>query len=754
MHASTSFAGSVVASPLLCFSLLGAAAAEESGGGQREGSEEAAILEDVIVTARRREERLQDVPVSASTFSTDQLERRQILNLNMLQYAAPNLTNAPNRTSGASASLAMRGQVELETTPTLDPAVGLYLDGVYIARTVGANLDLIDMERVEVLRGPQGTLFGRNTTGGAINLIPRRPIFDREGLLQASVGNYDRVELTAILNVPLARDRAALRLATSHLERSGYGRNALLGLDLDDDDTDFVRAQLSIAPGDRWDLNLSFDYSGVSTGPQLLTLLDVSPESIGIPVMLGDPAGSLTDYVDPAARTIWADRAGPVETSVWGVSGELTMDFGRFTLKSTTAYRDLQAGAFDSDQDGTPYDLGVILYRGDDQHQVSQEFQLYGAALNDRLDWIGGVHYFRESATYTQHFRMFLPRAFRWDVGMPSGDANNKSIAGYAQLTYAIVPQLRITAGARFNQDERQLTSRNGQRIGDVEICRLDPSLRDERTICRVTLPERTFSYVPWTLGVDYTTPDGAMLYAKVSRGHRAGGYNIRGATLVDLDTFEPEHVTAYEVGAKTELFNRRLRVNLALFRSQFEDIQLTQRESDALGVRGVRFTENGGEARIDGGELEMTALLGPLRLAGHYGTTRPTFTKLDPRVDGISLDSRFPQTPDWTTSLAADLPFATGLGEVNVHGDYSWRDDVAYTYDPDSLARQCAYGLLNAMISIRFARTDLELSLWGRNLTDRDYIARAFDTDFYISATPGDPRTYGLSLTYRSDSR
>jgi iron complex outermembrane receptor protein len=732
--------------------LPAASEAQEPTPSQRSASRESSILEDVIVTAQRREERLQDVPVSASTFSTQQLERHQISDLSTLQYAAPNLTDAPNRTSGTSASLAMRGQVELDTTPTVDPAVGLYLDGVYIARTSGANLDLIDMERVEVLRGPQGTLFGRNTIGGATNLIPMKPSFQREGLLQATVGNYDRAALTAVVNAPFASERGAVRLASSHAERSGYGRNTLLGIDLDDEETDFVRTQLRIRPSDRWDLNVALDYSRLSTSAQLLTLLSVSPEA-STTGMLGNPTDSLTSYVDATTRSIAADRAGPINTEVWGASATLTVDFDDFTLKSITAYRDVEVTAFDSDQDATPYDLGVILFRGDDQHQVSQELQAYGNSPGDRLSWIGGIHYFQEHATYDQHFRMFLHEATRWDVAKPSGDANNESFAAYAQMTYALTPRLHMTAGARYNEDRRQLTSRNRHQIGAVEICRLDPALRDERGVCRATLPERTFSYVPWTVGLDFELVPAAMLYAKVSRGYRAGGYNLRGATFVDLDTFDPEHVTAYEAGAKTEFFANRLRLNLAWFHSEFDDIQLSQREAASPGMRGVRFIENGGEARIEGGELEFTALLGPLRLGGYYGITRPLFTKLDPRVDGVTLDSSFPQTPDWTAALVADLPIATRFGEVNIHGDYSRRDDVAFTYDPDSLARQDAYGLLNAMLSMRFARANLELSLWGRNLMDCEYVNRAFDTDFYINATPGDPRTYGVSLAYHFGS-
>lgn len=713
-----------------------------------------AVLPHVVVTAQRREENLQTVPVAATVVAADLLRQQQVPDLESLQFAAPNLAMAPNRTSGTTTTIAMRGQAELETTPTVDPAVGLYLGGVYLARTTGANLELIDMERVEILRGPQGTLFGRNTTGGAISLVPRIPAFEREGLLEATAGNYGLAGFTAIVNLPLAAERLAARLVASHAKHGGYGRNTMLGLDLNDDDTDYLRAQLRFVPSDRWDLLLSFDGSRMFTGAQLLTLQDVDPGAEAIPAVLGNPGDSLARYVDPVARRIAADRAGPASTEVWGTSATVLVSWPRAALKVITGYRNLELVAIDTDQDGTPYDLGVILFRADRQHQFSQEIQLNGHTPGDRLHWIGGVHYFEESATYSQEGRMYLPAPRRWDTGLPGGDVRNDSLAAYAQATFEITPRLRVTGGARYNVDERQLTSRNRMRIGSVEICRLDPALRDEPGFCQATLPVRKFRYAPWTFAVDYSPTAATMVYAKLSRGHRAGGYNIRGATAVDLDTFEPEQVTAAEVGAKADLFGDRLRLNLALFRSQFDDIQLTQLELTAPGLRGVRFIANGGKARIEGGELEVTAVLGRLRLGGHYAVTRPKFTKLDPQVEGVTLDSVFPLTPGWTAGLTADLSIESAFWEFGIHAHGAWRDDVPFSFDASSPVRQPSFGLINAMLSARHVPSGLELSAWGRNLADRRYVSRAFDSGYFITALPGDPRTYGLTLRYRLPGR
>jgi iron complex outermembrane receptor protein len=732
---------------LLLPSLAGAQVAND---GQSAVFQARTVLADVVVSAQRRDERLQAVPISATVLTAAQLELQRVGKLHELQYAVPNLQMAQNRSSGTTATIAIRGQVELETTPTVDPAVGLYLGGVYIARTTGANLELIDVERVEVLRGPQGTLFGRNTTGGAINLVPREPSFELEGLLEANLGNYDLAEFTAVLNAPMAGDRMATRLVASHAGHDGYARNTLLGASLDDEVVDYVRAQVVLLPSDRSELLLSFDGSRSRTNGQLLTLLDVAPAADTLPAVFGNPADLLTNYLDPYSRQVAADRIGPASTSVWGTSGALTLEFSRFTLKSITAYRELELSASNVDQDATPYDLGVILHRGDTQHQFTQELQAYGSAQDGRLQWIGGIHYFNEQATYQQQLRLYVPVTGLWRTGMPAGDVHNDSLAAYGQLTYAITPQLRVTGGGRFNRDGRQLTSRNQTQIGDV-VCNLHTDLRDETEPCQATLPERSFEYAPWMIAVDYEPTVGAMLYAKLSQGHRAGGYNIRGTNAVDLDTFEPEQVTSIELGAKVDLLDHRLRLNMALFRSAFEDIQLTQLEPGSAGPGSViRYIENGGRARIEGGEVEVTALLGSLRLGFGYGATRPQFTELDEKVEGVTLDSRFPMVPDWSATVSADWVRAIGSWELDAHADYAWRDDVLFSFNADSAARQEAFGLLNAAIAVRPPHRNLELRLWARNLADQRYVERAFETEYFVTAAPGDPRTYGASLAYR----
>src|SRR5688572_1063108 len=592
------------------------------GAADRQLEPSRSVLEEIVVTARRREERLLDVPISLSVLPDVALERLQIDDVVALQYAVPNMTVTPWPGTPARATITMRGQVEPDRFPTVDPAVGVYLDGAYVARMGGANLDLIDMERVEVLRGPQGTLYGRNTIGGAINLIPKRPDRTFAAELTAGAGNYDRVDLEAIVNIPHGGDGHAVRVAASHTEHSGYGRNTLLDLDLNEDDTDFLRAQLRLAPADRWDLNFSVDYTRTRADVGLVTLLAASPTSNLFPVLAGHPDDRLENYADPTARSVQANRGETGESEIRGASGALEVELASFAVKALSAYRRLDTDDGAKDLDGTPYDVFAIAGRGEDQEQWNHELQAYGDAFGDRLSWIGGLYYFEEAAFFFEHFLAVESTTLVSVELRPAGTARNESAAAYVQLVYALSPKLRITGGLRYNEDRRQLTSTNSRVTDGVESCALAPDLRDAPDVCKATLPERGFSYAPWTFGVDVIPAPDALLYAKASRGHRAGGYNFRAVSGTDADTFGPEQVTTYEIGARAELFDRRLRMGLSLYQSLFDDVQVrTHVLLPGEAVFGA-LTQNAGEARIEGGELEVEALLGPLKLSGTLGIT------------------------------------------------------------------------------------------------------------------------------------
>ena len=712
------------------------------------GVMEPVTLDEIVVTAQRREEEAQSVPIAITAFAEEQLKARQVSDVAALRHFAPNLDIAPGQGNSLTAAISMRGLVELTNVPTVDPAVGLFLDGSYIARVTGANLSLIDVERVEILRGPQGTLFGRNTTGGAINIVPNKPEKDFGGYVELLAGNYDRFAFTGVLNAPLLDDSAAVRLAAHHTERSGFARAIVPDRDLNDDDTDFIRAQFRLSPEDRWDLNLAFDYSDTSAGSQWLTLLAAMPPATLVPAASGNPGDSLENYRDPLTRRTHASHAGAFDSRTRGASATFIYPSALYTLKGIAAFRDLEVLILETDLDGTPYDIGTQLRHQQAERQESYELQWFGQALEGRIEWIGGVYYFDERVKRSGLSSSLLPLLATTTESSESGNVHNTSRTAYLQFATRLSPTLRLQAGARHVLDTRQLTSFNTSRSEDVEICRLDPAIRDSPDTCQATLPPRDFDYVPFNLSIDYSPPGDLMLYAKYSRGHRAGGYNFRVRNLVAAGTFDPETVDAYELGLKSEWFGGRLRTNVALFRSDYDDIQLTQVVLDSA-QRPTVVNMNAGAARIAGGEVEVTANLRHAVLALALGRTNAWYTHLEAGVSHVTLDSEFRNTPAWTLAAAADLPFDFGRAASNLHLDYSWRDDVFYGGDP--LARQDDFHIANARFSTRLSGSRLEFSLWCRNIMDTMYILRATATgNGLVKALPADPRTFGVTATYR----
>jgi iron complex outermembrane receptor protein len=380
------------------------------------------------------------------------------------------------------------------------------------------------------------------------------------------------------------------------------------------------------------------------------------------------------------------------------------------------------------------------------ERQESFELQSFGRGFDGRLEWIGGFYYFDERATRHGLSNTLVPLSVVETNN--SGKVHNTSRSAYLQVAANLSPSLRVQAGARYVEDTRQLTSFNSRWNQGVEICSLDPSILDSPEECRATLPPRKFDYVPFNLSVDHSPRDGLLWYAKYSRGQRAGGYNFRVTESLGALPFEPETVDAWELGLKSDLLGGSLRMNAAIFRTDYQEIQLTQVALAAM-QQPVVVNVNAGAARIDGGEFELTAHLMRAVLALGLGHTQARYTQLDPAVIDVTLDSKFRNTPAWTVSAAIDLPFDFQSAASNLHVHYSWRDDVYYGGDP--LARRDEVDVVNARFSTRLTGSGVEFSVWCKNVADTRYIARALAPgNGFIRALPADPRTYGATVTYR----
>lgn len=706
---------------------------------------------DIIVTAQRREESSQTVPIALTAIGAADLRAAQITDVRALQHAAPGLNLQSSVGDRSAIAASIRGLYLSDSIVTLDPAVGFYLNGVYLARTVGLNQGLVDIGRVEVLRGPQGTLYGRNTIGGAVNIVPNEPEDEIGGEISASLGTYSTFTGTAIVNAPLT-EWAAFRVAYQHSEHDGYGVNSLRREPLGNDNSEFVRASLKLESGSFKALIVG-DLGELDGGPQMSRIYFARPcgptgRANCLPALSGNPDDTLENYTGLPFYDARGGIGGGFETVNRGVSATLTWDFGGVTAKSITAWRKLRRTIDQIDVDGTPYVVLDTLFNEQKQRQFSQELQLLGNGLDERLEWILGAYYFTEKASDMSSASNLFP----FSMAVPNitdATVHNKSYAGYAQATFEPVDSLRVTAGLRYSKDTRDLISRN--RFGPAETCALAPDLLDVPGVCQASLPKRSFDYWPWTVGVDWQANDAILVYAKVSRGFRSGGYNLRGSNMASLDPFGPEQATSFEAGFKGTLLDQLLRINAALYHTDYDDIHLNT--LTAFGTIALSRTENAGKARIRGAELEITLMPAKgLRLSASGSITDPEYTELNPGATA-SLDDRFQGVPKYTYGLVGDYRRAMPGGSVALHVDWSWRSRV---YQSQNRAASTApYGLLNARAAFGVdALEGFEFSLWARNITNRKYYTRSLDftgsVHGVIIGFPGDPRTYGAGISYK----
>ena len=725
-------------------------------------------LEAVVVTATRREENIQRVPVAVTAITGATLQAQQQTDVSALARSVPNLNISVFSGDPTNASIELRGQVNVDNTPNVDPAVGLYLDGVYVGRSSGANLGLIDVERVEVLRGPQGTLFGRNTIGGAINVVPTRPNHNLGGWLEGSYGNFNAWTLTGVLNVPIT-DILSARLVVNHQAHNGFAHSSITGAPLNSQDQTYIRGAIR-AQGSDWDVLLAADYTHFQNTGQWVSahflnatgLAFIRSVSGGADSGLSYPAGEFSTSV-PSTTT------GPFNTAEYGGSLTISKTFGSFgTFKSISAWRGAYRNNNNNDLDGTPYLLLQQQDPGDHfgQHQFSQEFQLYGKAFEDKLDWIIGAYYFRENGYLkTQAIFDFAPGVINpithalWNVfGVNQGnttdghDIINHSKSVFGQATWHFTDQFSLTLGVRPVWDTRNMTlaplRRNAFTYAPVACNITGATLAFG---CQVMAPTAKFQYTPFMASLNFQVDPKALVYVKFSRGFRAGGFNFRATNAFALQPFQPERVDSEEVGAKVDVTSW-LRVNAAAYHSDFTSIQFSAVVLSGTGTTTSVF-QNAGSGRINGVELEGTAQLGNLRLNANFGALNAHYNNILPTVTTVTLQSPFQQVPNVTWGISGDYKIPTAVGPITLHADYYHKSRIAWAAAPPAsiFTVQPGYGLANAQVNLHLDARKLDLTVWVRNLADQKYALRYLDQSpiGFISSFPGDPRTYGFTARY-----
>lgn len=749
-----------------------------------DGAETASAINDIVVTARRREEKLQDVPVAITALSGDQLAERGVVKLEDIRFQAPGFQVQPGPYGSAVPAFQIRGQRQQEALITQDPSVGVYVDEVYQARVHGVNQALLDLENVQVLKGPQGTLFGRNTTGGALLVQSKRPTDRFEGLVSLGLGNYDQREVTAILNMP-ASESLRFRMAMKEDRRDGFVRN--------------------VANGSRLGTERNFGFrvgALFTSGPfeNYLTVQRTRTSGTGVPMIsqgLGPVAASFPS-VDPAAVAAANARQAalgfyemtgdllpnPQTVRTFGVTNVTTMDLSDgLTLKNVFGYRKI------STQIGLEFDGSALLTRNGDpffnalndarEHQISEELQLQGKLFEDRLSFVVGGYYFREKG---RDFQQTIIGGYGISQA-GGGFATNRSASVFGQADLKLTNTLTATGGIRYSWDRRTLigaTYLSGisglvtpmidyDGLPPPVFCNNGAALPD----CRASLPAYKDKRPTWTAGLSWKPVDGTLVYATVSRGYRSGGYNLRGSLAGvgaqgSYGPFKPEIVTNFEGGVKVDfnLGSMPVRANLSAYHQDYKNIQRTIFAQFPGEVTAQAYILNAASATIDGGELELSVRpTRGLSLAGYASYIRPNYKSFSyviaanpdgsgtKTVDGSG--NPFAGTPKWQIGANARHEYELGeQGQIAFSAQYYHQDRIFWSDNGERRATSNPYGLVDLRLEWNDAMgSGVDLAGYVRNLANKKYKAlgaSGYDTLGFISYIPGNPRTYGGTMTVR----
>jgi iron complex outermembrane receptor protein len=714
----------------------------QSAGGDADG---ASAIEEIIVTAQRREQLLQEVPMAISAFSGADLEALQADNLDSLQGAVPNLNLVQGRGSNSSVNAFIRGVGQPDALQSFDPAVGVYLDDVYMSRIQGALFKLYDIERVEVLRGPQGTLYGKNTPGGAIRLITKTPGDEFEAQVGVLAGDYGRQQARARISGPVT-DNFAAGFSVLYDTRDGFVTDPLDGREYNDEDTMVARIKGSWDVSDDVNVTFSGDYSKedvrltLGRSEVLLYSLNYSADFSEISIVPRSPAP--TGEWDFRTSTSMTDRSKQ-QTDQWGGNATISWSISNSTkLKSITAYRDLKTDSF-IDIDATTLELGDVLVALD-QDQFSQEFQLLGNN-GENVNWVLGAYYLKENVpshqeAYADDFLQYvgLPISFLRTI---DDDLETTSYAVFGQVDWAFAEKWNLGLGVRWTQEEKdyfRTTSTFSDLLGVA-----DPAFEFSDS-------DDWSDWTP-TVTLDYEMSAAVKLYGRVAQGFKSGGFNGRANSAADVSTFDPETVWTTEVGAKTTLAGGKLRANYAVFVSKYDDFQARVSVGDGIDFRFPVL--NAAELDIKGAEVEITWLpIDPLALSTQIGYLDSEYGSGGfTGSDGVEDEPAF--SPEWTARFAATWTqnFANG-SDLMFSAAANYRDAMWLSVENTAALTEDDYWLTDAMVSWLSSGGHWTISGGVKNITDEVY--RVEGQEFRSvggiqTAYYGNPRTYTVGFDY-----
>jgi len=784
-----------------------------SNGTAAQETENSGGLDTIVVTARKREENAQATPIAITAMSGKMLENRQITNVAQVASFAPNVNIQPvGNISGSSASITafIRGVGQTDFNITVDPGVGIYVDGVYVARSVGGLFDMADIGSVQILRGPQGTLFGKNTIGGAIVVNTNQPSKEFELKLEATTGSFNRADFKGMVNVPIS-DTLAMRAVASYETRDGYQRRLFDGGRQGNKDSFSGRLAFKWEPTDAFTATLAGDINIRREEQTAIYLIDNRDSANLLQIVttpngtfafpssnfgfnkLGGGAGQCgapgqlapvsnpncvsSRWVTGDIDTTWAGGPNQSDFDLWGTNLTLEYDFGNVKLKSISAYRD-QKSKIEYDFDGTPHEV-LQLTNNIDLWQASQELQLTGSLFDDRLKFALGGYYLKEKGQDIEPLRFGFANFFS------GGKINNDSYASYFQFTFKVTDRLSITPGIRYTNETKRFDPSAQVITRDYTAGLLPPypdgvfiqfarcivgqaapqlvpgGFPDPACIASATNPggnhtlpavEVSAKAKEWTpaFSLNYQFTDDIMGYASYSKGFKNGGFSQRifPGELV-TPAFTPEFVTSYEVGFKTELFDRRLRLNIAAFQSDYSDIQIVVNEGIAPKVR------NGGEGRIKGFEIEgQAAPTDWLRIDYGVGYLDAFYRTVDPSAFPVTVNSKFAFVPKWTATIAPNIDVYKGdKGTLSLRGSWSYQSGTFKDAVNSPQLFQPAYSVFGASASFTEKSDHFTVTGGVTNLTDKRYIQGGYvdlDVGGAATASYSRPREWYLKIGYK----
>jgi iron complex outermembrane receptor protein len=702
-------------------------------------------LEEIIVTAERRATPLQDTPLAITLFDDSVVERARIQSMTELVPRIPGFSLSSNARSRANPAL--RGGASSLTAPGSDQAVAVFVDDVYYGSSGDFDLDLFDIDRIEVLRGPQGTLFGRNSTGGAISVVTKEPSAEVEGDIETSLGDYDFVQARGFVTGALNAGETLLgSLAFTTADRSGTSRNLTLQRDIDTLDRTSIRGKLKWLISDNTRLLLGGDYKSVNETGEALEF--IGPSSASVPF-----------ETNPDPRKVLQSANGGFDSDSWGVNAKFEHDFAAGTLVSISAYREAKTSGLPSDQTG----VGRFIFdfaEPRDFEQFTQEVR-FASDLEGRLNFVAGAFFLHQEesrnitwnwqhdpgtfAGVLQALTFCQPdQGFDFDTVNPACLANRPelfqpgeghwfqrsdvdSYAAFFQASYKITPEVTLTAGGRYTIDEKTV---EGYVNGDLSIAVNqieNPGFMGTAGGYSVDKKSERWKRFTPRVTIDWKPAEDLMFYATFSEGYRSGAFQIENdPTVLPL---EPEYVENYEAGVKSRFLDNKVQLNIAAFRAEYSNLQFQFTDDN-----GTSSVSNAGEARVRGVEAELT--VNPVRgliLGANYSYQHGRVKGIPPQL-GIPEGIDPAQTPEHSLNLTGEyeLALANG-GSMTLLADYQYKSEYSLELNDDPAFSSEVPGLVNGSISYKTPSERWQFMIWGKNLTDEEVVIYGNDFRFFM---------------------